>query len=188
MTTRDPRSRVPPRPDSGREGSRDPTQSLQIEIPEQLAESHPSLAVGTSGDAGREERTKIDSPGGSQKVETRPPETKPLLPRGPEDPESRLTSVLGAYRLVELLGKGGMGYVYRAEHIKLGREVALKLLRGDYAKRRDAVLRFFQEAKTVNRVRHRNIVDVTDLVELEDGTTFIIMELLSGQSLGKWAH
>jgi serine/threonine-protein kinase len=81
-----------------------------------------------------------------------------------------------------------MGYVFRAEHVKLGREVALKLLRGDYAKRRDAVLRFFQEAKTVNRVRHRNIVDVTDFVELEDGTTFIIMEFLRGQSLGKWAR
>ena len=81
-----------------------------------------------------------------------------------------------------------MGYVYRAEHVKLGREVALKLLRGDYARRRDAVLRFFQEAKTVNRVRHRNIVDVTDFVELDDGTTFIIMEFLRGQSLGKWAR
>ena len=91
------------------------------------------------------------------------------------------------HQLHELLGKGGMGYVFRAEHVKLGREVALKLLRGDYAKRRDAVLRFFQEAKTVNRVRHRNIVDVTDFVELDDGTTFIIMEFLRGQSLGRWA-
>jgi serine/threonine-protein kinase len=50
------------------------------------------------------------------------------------------------------------------------------------------VNRFFQEAKTVNRVRHRNIVDVTDFVELDDGTTFIIMELLRGQSLGKWSR
>ena len=81
-----------------------------------------------------------------------------------------------------------MGYVYRAEHVKLGREVALKLLRSDYAKRRDAVARFFQEARTVNRIRHRNIVDVTDFVELDDGTTFIIMEFLRGKSLGKWAR
>jgi serine/threonine-protein kinase len=81
-----------------------------------------------------------------------------------------------------------MGHVYRAEHVKLGREVALKLLRSDYASRRDAVARFFQEARTVNRIRHRNIVEVTDFVELEDGTTYIIMELLVGTSLGAWAR
>jgi serine/threonine protein kinase len=192
MTTRDPRSRVPLRPDTGREGSREPTQSLQIDIssaPPDDRDSHPSLAMGTS-DVSREDRTKIESPSGRNKTPqpkspTKPP---PTPARSADDPENRLGQVLGAYKLHELLGKGGMGYVYRAEHAKLGREVALKLLRGDYAKRRDAVLRFFQEAKTVNRVRHRNIVDVTDFVELEDGTTFIIMEFLRGQSLGKWAR
>ncbi|MBP9085986.1 MAG: protein kinase [Kofleriaceae bacterium] len=102
--------------------------------------------------------------------------------------DSNLGATLGSYRVVEILGKGGMGYVYRAEHVRLGREVALKLLRPDYSKRRDAVARFFQEARTVNRVRHRNIVDVTDFVELEDGTTFIIMELLRGTSLGRWSR
>ncbi len=105
-----------------------------------------------------------------------------------DDPNDYLGTMLGAYRCDELLGRGGMGYVFRAEHVKLGRAVALKLLRADYARRRDAVARFFQEARTVNRVRHRNIVDVTDWVELDDGTTFIIMELLSGISLGKWAR
>jgi serine/threonine protein kinase len=153
--------------------------------------SHPSLAVGTSGD--RDHRTKIESPAGRNKTpppaSARPATKPPPVPgKHSDDPDNRIGSVLGVYRIGELLGKGGMGYVYKAEHIKLGREVALKLLRGDYAKRRDAVLRFFQEAKTVNRVRHRNIVDVTDFVELDDGTTFIIMELLRGQSLGKWAR
>lgn len=106
------------------------------------------------------------------------------------DPEGdgNIGLTLGSYRVLEQLGKGGMGYVYRAEHIKLGREVALKLLRADYSKRRDAVGRFFQEARTVNRVRHRNIVDVTDFVELDDGTTFIIMEFLRGTSLGRWSR
>jgi serine/threonine-protein kinase len=119
--------------------------------------------------------------------ERSPPDLSPPA-LAPDDPQLRLGQVLGSYRLVELLGKGGMGYVFRAEHVKLGREVALKLLRADYARRRDAVARFFQEAKTVNRVRHRNIVDVTDFVELEDGTTFIIMELLVGTSLTQWAR
>ena len=195
MTTRDPRSRVPLRPDTGRENAREPTQSLQIDISGAPADierdSHPSIALGTS-DVSREDRTKIESPGGRNKTPqpkaskaSKPP---PTPARGPDDPDHRIGQVLGAYKLHELLGKGGMGYVFRAEHAKLGREVALKLLRGDYAKRRDAVLRFFQEAKTVNRVRHRNIVDVTDFVELDDGTTFIIMEFLRGQSLGKWAR
>ncbi|MBZ0233615.1 MAG: serine/threonine protein kinase, partial [Deltaproteobacteria bacterium] len=108
--------------------------------------------------------------------------------RQPGRPEDRVGQTLGAYRLLELIGKGGMGFVYRAEHARLGREVALKVLRADYAKRRDAVSRFFQEARTVNRIRHRNIVDVTDFIELDDGTTYIIMELLRGRSLGAWAR
>ena len=100
--------------------------------------------------------------------------------------EMRVGQLLGSYRLQEVLGTGGMGAVYRAEHIKLGRQVALKLLHPQFAKRRDALARFFQEAQAVNRIRHKNIVDVTDLVELEDGTAFIIMELLDGISLGEY--
>jgi serine/threonine protein kinase len=153
-----------------------------------------------------EDRTKIASPAARNRTSIPPPppssptETatggrrerrpsssgRPPVPSRPED--ERIGAVLGSYRVVEQIGKGGMGYVYRAEHAKLGREVALKILRSDYSKRRDAVMRFFQEAKTVNRIRHRNIVDVTDFVELDDGTTYIIMELLRGQSLGKWAR
>jgi serine/threonine protein kinase len=181
LTTRDPRSSRAARPD-GRD-ARTPTQSLEIDPDE-----HPSLAVGTS-EASARERTKIESPSGHarpQRERDKSPSRPPTA--GGEDPKERLGATLGVYKLQELLGKGGMGFVYRAEHVKLGREVALKLLRADYSRRRDAVLRFFQEAKTVNRVRHRNIVDVTDFVELDDGTTFIIMELLRGQSLGRWAR
>ncbi len=146
--------------------------------------------MGTA-EARREDRTKLESPNARSKTPEPPRERSTGRPaRDPlaEDANDKLGQTLGVYRLLDLLGKGGMGYVYRAEHVKLGREVALKLLRSDYARRRDAVLRFFQEAKTVNRVRHRNIVDVTDFVELDDGTTFIIMEFLRGQSLGKWAR
>jgi serine/threonine protein kinase len=107
-----------------------------------------------------------------------PPGAKPI------DPERLDGKVLGSYRVVRIIGRGGMGYVYRAEHVKLGRPVALKLLRSDYAARRDAVARFFHEARAVNRIRHRNIVDVTDFVELDSGVTFIVMELLEGVSLG----
>jgi serine/threonine protein kinase len=159
-------------------GGREPTQSLHIEPPEGSDDPQSDLARGTHNRV----VTAIESPGGRGKTPA------PPTPRRSDKPEDHLDRVLGSYRLLELLGKGGMGYVYRAEHVKLGREVALKLLRADYAIRRDAVSRFFQEARTVNRARHRNIVDVTDFVELDDGTTFIIMELLTGTSLGTWAR
>jgi eukaryotic-like serine/threonine-protein kinase len=177
MTTRDPRSRDVPEPTNPGDGVREPTESLNLG-PDEL--DSPELALGTHN----RPATRIESPA----ARTRTP--LPPAPRGrrAEDPTDYLERVLGSYRVVELLGKGGMGYVYRAEHVKLGREVALKLLRADYASRRDAVTRFFQEARTVNRVRHRNIVDVTDFVELDDGTTYIVMELLTGTSLGSWAQ
>ncbi len=146
----------------------------------------PAAPMGTR-DAPASVNTRIDSPGA--RVRTPAKRTAPPpLPRSSERAEDRVGQILGAYRLLELIGKGGMGFVYRAEHARLGREVALKVLRADYAKRRDAVSRFFQEARTVNRIRHRNIVDVTDFIELEDGTTYIIMELLRGKSLGAWAR
>ena len=190
MTTRDPRSRDPAHPDRG--GGRDPTQSLSIDVDDEVAEpSHPSLALGTheAQERDRQAGTKIESPAGRGKtpLPPRPATRPPPVPKG-DDPDDRVGATLGNYKVAELLGKGGMGYVYRAEHIKLGREVALKLLRSDYAKRKDAVARFIQEARTVNRIRHRNIVDVPDILELEDGTTIIVMEFLRGQSLGKWAR
>jgi serine/threonine-protein kinase len=165
MTTRDPRSRSPSSA-TPTGGVREATQSLDVEI-----DDAPSLASGTGLPA---QTRNVAGPRARRSSRI-------------DDSFEYLGAVLGSYRIAELLGKGGMGYVFRAEHVKLGREVALKLLRSDYASRRDAVARFFQEARTVNRVRHRNIVDVTDFVELDDGTTFIIMELLTGQSLGAWA-
>ena len=189
MTTRDPRD-----PRFGH--AREPTQPLSLDGSAHEAHDaseagdasahESSLALGTAND----ERTKVESPSARlPKSRPQPALAKKKSPRDEvEDPAARLGEVLGAYRLLDVLGKGGMGFVYRAEHVKLGREVALKLLRADYARRRESVIRFFQEAKTVNRVRHRNIVDVTDFVELDDGTTYIIMELLRGQSLGKWAR
>ena len=113
----------------------------------------PELPMGTR-DVPASVHTRIDSPGARVRTPaTRPPKRtrRPPVPPQSERADDRVGQTLGAYRLLELLGKGGMGFVYRAEHVSLGREVALKLLRADYAKRRDAVARFFQEARTVNR-------------------------------------
>jgi serine/threonine protein kinase len=97
--------------------------------------------------------------------------------------EELVGTELGNYRLVRLIGRGGMGRVYEAVHIRLERTVAIKVLRPERALRREGVARFFLEAQAVNRIRHRNIVDITDFVELREGIAFIVMELVQGKSL-----
>jgi len=94
-------------------------------------------------------------------------------------------STLGGYRVVELLGKGGMGEVYLAVHLKLGRKVALKVLRSRYAANINALRRFFQEAQSACRINHPNIVAITDFIENEAGSCFYVMEYLEGQTLGE---
>ncbi len=104
------------------------------------------------------------------------------IPIGTGPLEASVGAELGSYRLVSLLGKGAMGRVFRARHLKLGREVAIKVLNPEYAARPDVVQRFFREAQVVNQIGHEHIVDVTDLVEFPGGA-FLVMELLEGQSL-----
>jgi serine/threonine-protein kinase len=92
------------------------------------------------------------------------------------------TVVAGKYKLLDRLGGGGMGEVYRAEHQYAGRVVALKLLRKDFATDPDLTRRFFQEAQAVNKIRHPNIVDVLDAGLCEEGP-YVVMEILEGASL-----
>ncbi|MBJ6761533.1 serine/threonine protein kinase [Myxococcaceae bacterium JPH2] len=92
--------------------------------------------------------------------------------------------MLGAYQLERLLGEGSMGRVYQARHAKLGRQVALKVLRADHARDSTFVQRFFQEARTVNQINHEHIVEIFDFVdEGSEGRVYCVMELLRGQSL-----
>jgi serine/threonine-protein kinase len=92
--------------------------------------------------------------------------------------------IAGKYRVLERLGGGGMGDVYRAEHTLAGRVVAFKLLREDFANDADLTRRFFQEAQAVNRIRHPNIVDVLDAGFSEHGP-YVVMEILEGASVAK---
>jgi Protein kinase domain len=94
-----------------------------------------------------------------------------------------LGTVLGSYRLLQQIGSGGMGRVFIAEHVRLGRKVALKVLRSEYSGNLEAVKRFFAEARAVNRINHENIIEVSDFVENSDGPSFYIMELLRGVEL-----
>ena len=92
---------------------------------------------------------------------------------------------LGAYRIVRLLGEGGMGAVYEARQEPLDRRVALKTLHAEYAKDKDSISRFFNEAKVLSRLEHPSIVQVSDFGNAEDGTAYLVMEYLRGQSLGR---
>ncbi|HET9253258.1 MAG TPA: protein kinase [Candidatus Eisenbacteria bacterium] len=89
---------------------------------------------------------------------------------------------LGTYEILSLLGTGGMGEVYRAKDLRLGREVAVKVLPPEVATSPDRLARFEREARTVAGLNHPNIVTLHS-VEEEDGIRFLTMELVEGQSL-----
>ncbi|MBI4894058.1 MAG: serine/threonine-protein kinase [Acidobacteria bacterium] len=89
---------------------------------------------------------------------------------------------LGNFEIESLIGRGGMGEVYRACDVRLQREVALKLLPPEFAHDEARLRRFEQEARSASRLKHPNIVTVYD-VGTSDGTTFIVTELLDGGTL-----
>ncbi len=91
---------------------------------------------------------------------------------------------IGNYRVTQLLGEGGMGMVYLAEHPTLGRRAAVKVLHPDLVATHEMIQRLFNEARAANAIGHPGIVEVSDLGLLPSGTPYIVMEYLEGQSLG----
>jgi eukaryotic-like serine/threonine-protein kinase len=89
---------------------------------------------------------------------------------------------LGNYRLVQRIGDGGMGTVYRAVHKRMGRAVAIKLLHRELCADRGIINRFFHEARAANTIRHPNVIEVYDFVDAGSDVYFV-MELLQGADL-----
>jgi serine/threonine-protein kinase len=90
----------------------------------------------------------------------------------------------GKYRIEKLLGHGGMGAVYLAENVDIGRKVAIKILHADFATDAGILQRFRMEARAAAQIGHPGIVDVLDLGTTTEGAEFIVMERLEGETLG----
>ena len=136
------------------------------------------------------------APSASRAPPTRAPAAAPVAPPGatPQptsakrpkaQPSLKGTIVGGKYRMLDILGEGGMGAVYEAENMNLGRRVAIKVLHPAQAKKKVAVKRFHQEARAAGRIGHPNICEVYDLGTLDDGSPYLVMEKLSGETLAQ---
>ena len=96
---------------------------------------------------------------------------------------ARLGTTVGNYRLLDVIGRGGMGTVYRGEHVYIGRPVAVKILHAQFARYEEAVKRFLREARAASSINHPNIVDVTDFGPTPDHGVYFVMEYIEGESL-----
>ena len=92
--------------------------------------------------------------------------------------------VADRYRIVSLLGRGGMGVVYKVEHVHIGKIMAMKLLHGELARNKETVKRFRREAEAASRLSHPNTVSVFDFGR-SDGLMYLVMEYLEGDDLGE---
>ena len=90
----------------------------------------------------------------------------------------------GKYRIVRLIGEGGMGAVYEGENTRIHRRVAIKVLHSGVAEQAEAVQRFEREAQAAGRIGSEHIVEVLDLGALPDGDRYLVMEFMDGDGLG----
>ena len=102
---------------------------------------------------------------------------------GTKPPDPLIGQCISEYRIERLLGRGGMGVVYLAQHLQLQRPFALKLLRSDALDESRARARFLREAQALARVKAPGLVDILAVGETPDGVPYIVMEYLQGQTL-----
>ena len=112
----------------------------------------------------------------------------PEADKQPPDATANDTSLvgrqIGKYEILRLVARGGMGTVYEAFHKGIGKHVALKIIDGELARSKDAVVRFQREAEAASAVDSAHIVAIFDSGSTEEGLPFIVMELLRGEDLG----
>ena len=92
---------------------------------------------------------------------------------------------LAGYIIIAKIGIGGMGTVYRATHLALGKDIALKVLSEEFCRDRKAVKNFFKEAQAVANLRHKNIIQAYDVGTADNGLHYFAMELVEGQNLNE---
>jgi eukaryotic-like serine/threonine-protein kinase len=110
-----------------------------------------------------------------------------LVPAAPtEPPDPLIGQVLdGRYRIERVLGEGGMGIVYKAQHVALNKPLAIKVLRAEVSKDQEIVQRFRQEAQSATAIGNHHIIDISDFGVLPDGSTYFVMEFLDGIPLAR---
>src|SRR5438045_8645590 len=94
----------------------------------------------------------------------------------------------GRYELTRELGSGGMGMVFEGRHVRLHRPVAVKILRHEYASKKEFQIRFEREARAATLIQSPHAVRVFDVATSADGFTYMVMELLDGNDLGTEAE
>ncbi len=108
-------------------------------------------------------------------------EPPPVNGADPVDPN--LGTLFGNFKAIRVIGQGGMGTVYEAQHQTIGRRAAVKVMHRHIAQNKQYAKRFLNEARSVNIVRHPGIVEIFEYGERPDGTLYIVMEFLDGESL-----
>ncbi len=120
---------------------------------------------------------------GNEKTELRPP-SEEIHSRDTDDLPALLPGQkLGDYQVLAVLGSGGMGEVYSGEQPMIGKKVAIKVLKAEVAADPANVQRMLSEARAVNAIRHRGIVDIFNFGNLPDGRPYLVMEYLEGTPL-----
>lgn len=108
----------------------------------------------------------------------------PTDPAGSSEADPRIGSVLSErYRIDALLGEGGMGKVYAAEHVLMRKKLAIKILHRELTSVPEVVQRFEREAMAAANIEHANVAAATDFGKLEDGSVYLVLEFVSGRNL-----
>jgi serine/threonine protein kinase/Flp pilus assembly protein TadD len=140
-------------------------------------------------DASRSRAAKVQAAVEPKQTQSQP-ETISLAPKEPPKSDSSIlgTYIDDRYLIKKLIGEGGMGLVYEAEHVEIGRRVAVKVLHAMYTRQSEVVARFRSEARAATRIGHPHIIDVFDSGTTVDGAVYFVMEYLEGRDLAHLIH